>query len=556
MNNSVSLTDTLRSLADRDRQLLLLCLGAALLALTLGVVFGFGTGIARAGFIEFSPLDGYRLMTLHGATVFFYWLYFAQAGLLLVFATVYTEGAEGIAWRPLAWGGLALMIAGFAASGVAGAVGAPLLYDAPPELAGAPSVEVGLFYAGYLLLNAGLLCVAGAAVATAVAPLYLGRSAGTSAIGFASIAFAGLLMVSAVASVNAFFPAARWAFGLGTLPADYSTGWHILFHNMHYLPLMATVLVWYVMVKAVSGVESIFGARFSKIIFATYLVFVPPTSLYHMFLEPGLADAVRVLGSLLSLFISVPTVLMFLVIVASLEAHARAQGGRGLFGWIGMLPWRNPAMAAIGMAVVNLALGGAFSFVLIQERLAPMLSDTFFVPGYFHFLTVGTVTLTFLGAFCYVIPGLTGRSLWRPGLLAKLPYLTTFGLLLFGGAGIGAGYSGLPRRMLDPTYGGVAPDLWSGFMVGVGVGATIMAGALLVYVYGLVRTLIPAGARTVPGAADLPSVNWSGATVGRERAWVGPAAIVLLVAGMALSTILAFETMRALPLLASGGGGH
>ena len=105
-------------------------------------------------------------------------------------------------------------------------------------------------------------------------------------------------------------------------------------------------------------------------------------------------------------------------------------------------------MAAIGMAVVNLALGGAFSFVLIQEKLAPLLSDTFFVPGYFHFLTVGTVTLTFLGALCYVIPGLTGRPLWNPRLLVALPYVVTVGLVAFGAAGIAA----LIRRAPGGTW--------------------------------------------------------------------------------------------------------
>jgi len=38
------------------------------------------------------------------------------------------------------------------------------------------------------------------------------------------------------------------------------------------------------------------------------------------------------------------------------------------------------------MAVLNLAPGGTLAFVLIQEQLASLLSGTFFVPGYFHFL--------------------------------------------------------------------------------------------------------------------------------------------------------------------------
>ncbi|HSD41306.1 MAG TPA: cbb3-type cytochrome c oxidase subunit I [Burkholderiales bacterium] len=551
-----ALSSGLGSLPATDKRLLETCFGAALAALALGIAFGAATAFARAGFIELGPLSGYRAMTSHAVNVFFYWLYFAQAGLLLAFAAVYTAPQRGIGWRTLAWTGVALMLAGFLASLYAVAAGLPLLYDAPPELAREPSPAVAAFYAGYLALGAGLFCVAAAGVATAVRPLAAGELAEWPVVTFASAAWAGLLMVSAIAAVNAFFPAARWAFGLGPMPAEHSTGWHILFHNLHYLPLMATVLVWYVLVEALTGVKSIFGARFSKIVFASYLVFVPPTSLYHMFLEPNLAEAVRVIGSLLSLFISVPTVIVFLVIVASLEVNARSHGAQGLFGWIRMLPWANPVMSAIGMAVVNLALGGALAFVLIQEKLAALLSDTFFVPGYFHFLTVGTVTLTFLAALAYVQPALTGRPLWRPQMLRWLPHLATAGLALFGGAGVAAGYLGAPRRVLDVAYDGAAPAAWAVLMSIVGAGGALMAAALAAYLVALFTGLLPGRARARAPASALPELHWGGTVATAQRAWTGPLAVLVLVGLMVAFTVLAFEMMKALPLGASGGAGH
>lgn len=549
---TASFVSRIRGLPSGDKSLLLVCYSVALFALGIGVLFGAGTALVRAGLIELNPLNGYRLMTQHGITTFFYWLYFVQAGLLLTLAASETASAR-LAWRGLAWTGLVLMIAGFALSEFGAVRGLPLLYDAPPDLAARSGEGAGALYGGYLLLGAGLFCIAAAAIATVLASRSHDIESGSSALSFAVIAWAGLIMVSAFAAIYVFLPAARWAFGLGPLPADYGVKWHVLFHNMHYLPLMATVIVWYALVKALTGVESIYGPRFSKIVFASYLVFVPPTSLYHMFLEPGLAESVRTAGSLLSLFISVPTVLVFLVIVASLETHARAHGARGLFGWVRMLPWTNPAMAAIGMAVLSLAVGGALSFVLIQEKLAPMLSDTFFVPGYFHFLTVGTVTLTALAAMCYLIPELSGRALWRPRLLARLSYVIFGGLLLFGIAGVVAGYLGVPRRTLDITYAGDAPGVWLVLMYGVSAGGTLMAAGLLVYVYGLFRTLLP-GAR--PAAAGLPAIDWAGVTIARERAWLGPLSIAVLVAAMALFTAAAFEIMKILPLTASGGIAH
>jgi len=549
-----TLTAGLEALPRGDKRLLLTCFAAALAALALGVVAGAATAFARAGFVDLGPLAGYRSMTTHAVAIFFYWLYFAQAGLLLVLATVYTSHKHGIVWRRVAWLGLALMLAGFAASLYAVSSGLPLLYDGPPELGGGPSAALAAFYTGYLLLAAGLFCVAAAGIATTVGPLVRHEHDRMPVVSFAACAWAGLLMVSAIAAANAFLPGALWALGLGAMPAEHSTGWHILFHNLHYLPLMATVLVWYVLVETMTGVTSVFGARFSKIVFATYLIFVPPTSLYHMFLEPNLAEGVRVAGSLLSLFISVPTVTVFLVIVASLEVHARAHGARGLFGWIRMLPWANPAMSAIGLAVVNLALGGALSFVLIQESIAPLLSDTFFVPGYFHFLTVGTVTLTFLAALLYVLPALTGRALLRPGWLRWLPHLATAGLGLFGAAGIAAGYLGVPRRALEVSYEGAAPGVWTSLMSVVGVGGTLMTIALLGYVVALAVNLLPV--RAAPPRAAPSEVHWAGAVVAAERAWTGPLAVLLLVGMTVGFTVIAFELLRAVPLAAAGGGGH
>jgi cytochrome c oxidase subunit 1 len=540
-----------RELPRGDKRLLLAAFGAAVAALAIGVLYGALTAFVRAGFVELDPLAGYRSMSAHATGIFFYWLYFAQAGFLLVIAAAGNRPGEPIAWRAAAWLGLGAMLAGAGASAYALATGMPLLYDAPPELAGAPSAANAAFYLGYLALAAGLFCIAAAAVATAVKPLAQRGARELPVLGFAATAWAGLVMVSAIAAVNAFLPAALWALGLRALPAEHSTAWHILFHNMHYLPLMATVVLWYALVEALTGVKSIFGERFSKVVFASYLVFVPPTSLYHMFLEPNLAEPVRVAGSLLSLFISVPTVTVFLVIVASLEVHARAQGARGLFGWIAALPWRNPAMSATGFAVVNLALGGALSFVLIQEKLAPLLSDTFFVPGYFHFLTVGTVTLTFVAALMYVLPALTGRALWRPAVLRWMPPLATLGLAIFGAAGVAAGYLGVPRRVLAVSYDGAAPALWSGLMAAVGAGSVLMTAALGVYLYALAKNFILAGE-----ARPMPEVRWGGALAGAGRAWFGPAAVLVLLALTTAFTSLAFEVLRALPLAAAGGAAH
>jgi cytochrome c oxidase subunit 1 len=202
-----------------------------------------------------------------------------------------------------------------------------------------------LFNLGYSLLGLGLDgATSASAIVTLLRPRWQGQQDKLSAVGFALFAWAGFLVVTGFAALYTFVPGVLWALGVGPFPLSHGTRWHIVFHNMHYLPLMATVILWYVLVQALTGVKSVFGERFSKIVFSMYLVFVPPTSLYHMFLEPDLPKVVQVAGSMLSLFVSVPTLTAFLIIVASLEVHARAHGGRGsvwLDHAIALAPSRN-----------------------------------------------------------------------------------------------------------------------------------------------------------------------------------------------------------------------
>ena len=553
-NNSIS--QSLRELSAGDRMLLKTLIVAALATLTLGVVFGLITALIRTGYAGAEPQTGYRMMTGHGVTVFFYWLYFAQMALLMALSAAQSSGKVRIALAPVAWGGLLLVVLGFALSQTGTWTGSPLLYDGSPDLVGENKWQAGFFYAGYVLLALGLFLLAVSAIATAIAAKVLSGQRVWSTIGFVVVAWAGLVMVSSLATLNTFLPAAVWAFGWGQEPVNHSTGWHLLFHNLHYLPLMGTVIIWYALVQDLTGVGSIFGQRFSKGIFTLYLVFVPPTSLYHMFLEPDLSPVLRGLGSLLSLFISVPTIAVFLVIVSSLEAHARARGARGLFGWLRMLPWQEPAMTAIGMAVANLAFGGIFAFVLIQERLAPLLSDTFFVPAYFHFLTIGTVTLTLLAAFTWSMPALFDRPLCAPRLLRLLPYTLTAGLVLFGVAGMTAGLNGMPRRVLDVAYDGTAPQLWSAMSPIISIGAVIMALSLLLHVALLVGTALGAGRRQGLSAPLSFILATTESAAIRQKAWTAPLCILALIIGMYIATILTFALLRALPLASAAGIAH
>lgn len=542
----------LRALAAGDRRTILAFVVASLAPLGLGLAFGLLVALARGGLVAFDPETAYRLLTLHGTSAFFWWLYLAQVALMVAFAA--GESSAGLSARPLILAGLVVLVVGMVLSEGTALTRTALLYDANPDLGREDPAAVAGMAGGYLLLGLGLTLTSLGAIATVLGAR--DEDGGMTAMGFGVMAWAGFLIVSAIAAVNAFLPNLLWALGRGPFPVHAATEWHILFHNLHYLPLMATVLTWYAITRETTGVGSVFGATFSKIVFAAYLVFVPPTSLYHMFLEPDLAESVRVVGTLLSLFVSVPTLIAFLVIVSSLEVSTRANGASaGLFGWLGRLPWRDPSFAAMGVAIVSTLLGLVFAFVLIQEKFAPLISDTFFVPGYFHFFAVGAVSQSFVAAFLLILPALPGRGIWRPTLLARMPWLVLAGLLVFGASGILAGFEGVPRRTFDVGYDGAAPAAWGSLMRGVAIGGVIFATALAVEVLGLVMTFF-GSAEAGEGRADVrlgaPIVE----ATSPVAAWTGPVTIVVLVLLMTGATIGAFELMHTLPITTIGGSGH
>ena len=76
------MTQRLAALRGGDRRLLRSMAAAALLALAVGLLGGLLTALARAGLLDVAPGTGYRALTVHGVSAFFYWLFVAQAALL------------------------------------------------------------------------------------------------------------------------------------------------------------------------------------------------------------------------------------------------------------------------------------------------------------------------------------------------------------------------------------------------------------------------------------------------------------------------------------------
>lgn len=530
-----------------ERRLFGAFLAVALASLAWGGLAAAGIAIARApalGLIE-DPLLYYRLLTVHGLATFYHWLLFFQAALLFPAVGLYIPGARLFS-LPLGWLAFAVMTAGAGAQQLAALAGGEVLYTAFPPLAG-QFPRSPLIYLGFVLLAAGVLLLAANYLATVATARRAGLVAELPTPTFVGLMWTIVMAAASAIALGIYTPALLWSVGTGGIdPMEYTMGYFTFFHVNHYVPLVAAVGAWYALAKHTTGAQSVLGERFSKAVFTAYPLIVPPTFLYHLFLAPGVPAEVKTIGSLLSLFIGVPTVIVSVVVLGMLEARMRAAGARGAFGWLGALPWGNPAFAGLAMAMLTSGLGGAFAYALLSEGLATLLHGTFVVPGYFHAFTSAGVTLTFMATTYALLPGLTGRHLWGLRLAALQPYLMAIGATIFVIFGVAAGYAGVPRRVSSIAYAGAAPPGWTPLMnVTEAVGGLLMvlAGGLF---FAVVLGTLLAGRRApaeAPARATAPEPALGTMT------WAAATPAVLVVGLIVAVSVASFELVRRWPFL-------
>ncbi len=544
------LGERLRLLPSHERKLLSAFFVFSVIALAIGGLGALMLVMDVGGLLDLGPFK-YVFLTLHATYAFNYWLYFAQVGLMLGVLLAYTEGTQmGSTLRRVVWAGLLLMVTGFLMDLAAVLGGAAVTYAALWPLSLQYDGVAAMFVTGYLVLFVGLLLCGVAALIIAIRPKLSGRIHEWSSPSFAVVLWTVLLIITVLASFQIYLPeAVALVAGSPQTELNYEMAWSVMFHNLHYLPIMSTVILWYVLAEATTGVRSIFGERISKFIFSLYLIVVPPTSVYHLFLEPGLPETVKIVGSVLSLGVSVPTIAVSVLILTSLEACARGEGAKGL-KWLGKLPWRNPFFSAMALAMISAVGGGVGANVLIQERLAPLLSDTLAVPGYFHFLTLGAVTLTMMAAILYMSSAIK-RGLWAPRLAALSPYVIVGGTYLFGAAGIAAGLAGLPRRTLDYSFGGTIalPSSWETLPVVIGVGGLLMVIGGLTYLATLVGTLAGLGNTSL---VALPTATFRADNAWGQRPWFAIVIVAVLLIAIFLLTVIGAQLIQEMPTVSGG----
>jgi cytochrome c oxidase subunit 1 len=104
---------------------------------------------------------------------------------------------------------------------------------------------------------------------------------------------------------------------------------------------MPAYVLWYTVLPKVAG-GKLFSDSLARMVFVLFVVLSTPVGFHHQFTDPGIAAGWKLLHTVTTYGILYPSLVTAFTIIASLEVAGRMKGAKGLFDWIGRLPWREP----------------------------------------------------------------------------------------------------------------------------------------------------------------------------------------------------------------------
>jgi cytochrome c oxidase subunit I len=477
-----------------------------------------------------SPKMYYLSVTAHGVLM------------ALVFTTFFIMGfgyvvltrtlTRPIATPRLAWIGFWVALTGTAlAAGAILSGHASVLYTFYPPLQAHPA-----FYIGAALLIVGSWCWSATTILTyrgwrrehpgIPAPLALHGMLVTAILWL--IATAGVAIEDLVLLIP-------WSLGL-TKTIDPMLA-RMLFwyfgHPLVYFWLLPAYVVWYTIFPKVAG-GKLFSDPLGRLVFILFLLLSTPVGFHHEFMDPGIPAGWKFLHSMITMWILFPSFVTAFTITASLEVAGRAQGATGWLDWLGKLPWRDPTFSSVVLAMLLFAVGGIGGAINASYMLNSVVHNTAWIQAHFH-LTVGSaVALTFMGTAYYLLPRLLGREL-ELGLLARVqPYLWFIGMALFSFSNHITGLMGMPRRVMEATYGGNPVAAQWKVLTGVSaVGGLFLFASAGFFVLVMLGTWL-AGKRREPEpiqwAEPLHPVSPNTTWLDRYGLWTVVAIVIVLIA--------------------------
>ncbi len=413
----------------------------------------------------------YRSVTAHGSAMAYVFPTLIAMGFGYAISELSLK--QALIGRRWAWAGFGLVVLGTVTAMIPVSLGlASVLYTFYPPMIGNPFYYIGV-----------VLVVIGSWIWVALMAINL-RAWKQTHPGqpvplpmFANVATAYLWAWTSIgAAIEILFMILPAALGLKpTIDAGLARiffSWTL--HAIVYFWLMPAYIAFYTLVpRAIGG--RLYSDAMARISFVLFLVFSMPIGIHHLFQDPQVGSGVKFLHAVFTGMVSIPTFLTVFTICASIEIAGRLRGGKGLFGWIGALPWKNPMMLAVAFSFVMLGFGGAGGLINMSYQLDFTIHNTQWITGHFHLIFGGAIVIMYFAIAYDLWPHLTGKALESMRLMRTQLWLWFIGMIVLTFPWHFVGILGMPRRMayFDYSNPAIAPQA-------VSVIISVIGGLLLV----------------------------------------------------------------------------
>lgn len=297
------------------------------------------------------------------------------------------------------------------------------------------------------------------------------------------------LWTSAGVAAEVLFQIIPWALGwvdtIDTGLARTLFAWTL--HPIVYFWLIPTYTAFYCLVPKQAG-GYLFSDEMARAAFILLVVFSLPIGFHHLYMDPEQGAGWKMLHAIGTFIVTLPTFITGFTVIASLEIAGRLRGGKGLFGWIGTLPWTNPIVLAIILALLMLIFGGFGGLVNASYAMNAMVHNTAWIPGHFHLIFGGTTVIMYFGIIYLFWPTLTGKPLFsKPMALLQL-WTWFIGISVMTTPWHVLGLLGQPRRIDSVNYNSVLVLSWEPYELIMVFGGFIMIFSACLLLYNLAKT--------------------------------------------------------------------
>ncbi len=479
------------ALANPEKRVTLWFIMTGLIALLVGALLGPLQALNYAGIDVYKYLpflkSYYQGLTLHGVLNAIVFTTFFINGLLFYLPVREMNSKPNMTWM---WAAYFVALIGLVMAGVAIIANtSTVLFTFYPPLQG----HWG-FYLGAALIIVSSLMVAFEVVRLRMVWKRQHPNEATPIVTYMSVMtwlMWALASVGIVVEVLVFL--LPWSLGLidGVDPLLSRTLFWYTGHPIVYFWLLPAYVSWYGLMPKQAGGELV-SDSLTRLAFIMFLLFSTPVGFHHQFTDPGIPAAWKMIHSLLTMFVGIPSMLTAFTVAASLEIGGKRQGGKGMLGWIDKLPWQNASFTAQVLAMLAFIPGGAGGIVNASFNLDMLVHNTAWIPGHFH-LTVGTaVTLTFFGITFWLVPHLTKKPLYSNTMALTASWIWFIGMMFFAVGMHWQGLLGVPRRAHISNLADNLAGSYSGMDIPrllTAISGIILLVAVILYFTVLFRTV-------------------------------------------------------------------